>query len=73
MAARIVQEQPQLRLTCPRCKSVIAYEPTDLRDCERVSLFGFVVGVDRVLDCPNMKCRAVIRPVTRRKKEASRV
>lgn len=63
MAARIIREAPQLRLTCPRCKSVLAYEPTDLRDLERQNLFGFVVTVDRVLDCPNAKCRAVIRPV----------
>lgn len=60
MTARIIGKPAELRLTCPRCESIIAYEPRDLRDHD-VSRFGFVVESYRVLDCP--KCKAVIRPV----------
>lgn len=60
MTVRIVKKAPALQLTCPRCASVLAYEPRDLRIVEEM-WFGFLVDSYRVIDCP--KCGAVIRPV----------
>lgn len=60
MTVRVIKKAPELRLTCPRCRSVIAYKPRDLRDHDE-TWFGFVVDSCRVLDCP--VCAQVIRPV----------
>ncbi|MFO0610251.1 MAG: hypothetical protein U0324_44230 [Polyangiales bacterium] len=60
MTVRVIEKAAELRLTCPRCKSVIAYKPRDLRDVDE-TWFGFVVDTHRVLDCP--VCAQVIRPV----------
>lgn len=60
MTVSVLKEGPELRLTCPRCKTVLAYRPRDLREVSE-RWFGFEVDSYRVLDCP--ACGAVIRPV----------
>ena len=63
MSARVIKKAVELRLTCPRCKSTIAYKPRDLRDVELTWFGFFVVESYRVLDCPS--CAQVIRPVAK--------